>query len=545
MTDALTFSDIVKEIVSKGTTRGARTENDVDSQIGILRDSWEAMDSWINSTLCAQKGIHIPSLCKMTWEFLNGSGPASNEEVQMRPVFILTETFIRGLKLNSYQRPVLPSSTVPCEDINFSQVAIKHSNSLTKDVLFVALRDIIRKISEHVASGRCICLNLTVGKLNAKGRRVWFDFDPSAFAEMGGDVSDVAVPPVWERAQTPARVEPQEDSGRSEPRASSRGGAAISRDETKACRVGPGVAAAAAAVSEHGQMDALHRALVGTGGGGDACVEAAYQRLVSDMESEAKAMESMERSISERQAAVYGEADRRRAEHTAHTHIVQKAIKEHISRNEAARRLAEEARMKPSALSAAPILTRDAGVADILGATPLPPSVDEGLLTPRSLMVHRMRSRITDGGVRGKSKALADRGQLLSSLKEQIGAKESFAKSRKEAELEEERRYLEHVKAEMHLHTTYARSNELTKQRDLLAAWERDGHLKNLNKLKSLGPSAMHNYAREVLAPMNSTMAAGSISSSGGLSARSTSSSRAGYLSARRATGVGFDPRST
>jgi hypothetical protein len=90
----------------------------------------------------------------------------------------------------------------------------------------------------------------------------------------------------------------------------------------------------------------------------------------------------------------------------------------------------------------------------VLGASPPPPEVDESQLTPRSLMVHRMRSRITDGGIRGKSKGNPDRHHLLSILQGQIGAKESLARSRKEAELEEERRYIEHVKAEMHLHTT-------------------------------------------------------------------------------------------
>lgn len=273
-------------------------------------------------------------------------------------------------------------------------------------------------------------------------------------------------------------------------------------------------------------------------------MEAAYQRLLSNMERDAAATEAMERAISERQAAVYGQADRRKAEHKAHIHDIQRTIKDQMSENEARRRQAEEERMRPSSLSAAPILTRDAGVADILGASPLPPIVDESLLTPRSLMVHRMRSRITDGGVRGKSKATTDRAELLASLKEQIGSKESFAKSRKEAEKEEERRYLEHVKAEMHLHTTYSRSNELTKQRDLLTAWERDGHLKNLNKLRSLGPSAMQSYAREVLAPVNvATMAATSKGAGSEMTAMSLQRGTTGSISGRRSTGVGFDPR--
>ena len=38
-----------------------------------------------------------------------------------------------------YRKPVLPPNCAPCDELNLSQVAIKHSEALTKDVLFVAL----------------------------------------------------------------------------------------------------------------------------------------------------------------------------------------------------------------------------------------------------------------------------------------------------------------------------------------------------------------------------------------------------------------------
>jgi len=90
----------------------------------------------------------------------------------------------------------------------------------------------------------------------------------------------------------------------------------------------------------------------------------------------------------------------------------------------------------------------------------------------------------------------------------------------------------------------YARAAELSKQRDLLSAWERDGHLKNLNKLKALGPAAMRDYLRDTLAdatrPAVST-AKPLPASFGGQS----QSLRSGRSSSRPATGaaVGFDPR--
>ena len=43
-------------------------------------------------------------------------------------------------------------------------------------------------------------------------------------------------------------------------------------------------------------------------------------------------------------------------------------------------------------------------------------------------------------------------------------------------------------------------AESLEKQRNLLAAWERDQHVRNLKKLQPFGPGAMRLYARETLA---------------------------------------------
>jgi hypothetical protein len=107
----------------------------------------------------------------------------------------------------------------------------------------------------------------------------------------------------------------------------------------------------------------------------------------------------------------------------------------------------------------------------------------------------------------------------------------------------------------------YARAAELSKQRDLLAAWERDGHLKNLNKLKALGPAAMREYLGDTLGQGQTQ---GETQAAAAHSARASSMTsvklskmrpalgqtdalRSGRLSSRPGTGmaasVGFDPR--
>jgi hypothetical protein len=79
----------------------------------------------------------------------------------------------------------------------------------------------------------------------------------------------------------------------------------------------------------------------------------------------------------------------------------------------------------------------------------------------------------------------------------------------------------------------YERASELAKQRDLLAAWERDGHLRNMQKLKELGPTALREYVSEVMAPPPPASYSSSLSSS----------SFAASGASTTGAGVGFDPR--
>ena len=79
------------------------------------------------------------------------------------------------------------------------------------------------------------------------------------------------------------------------------------------------------------------------------------------------------------------------------------------------------------------------------------------------------------------------------------------------------------INMEMELYATRRQAESLEKQRNLLAAWERDQHVRNLKKLQPFGPGAMRLYARETLAKAG----AAQLASSGSAPALS----------------VGFDPR--
>jgi hypothetical protein len=119
MSEVASIEDLVKEISTSGL-KGNRSQYDIGSQMNILKQGWDAVDRWVSvdksqsscgcaqrfciyvhqitATMRARKGVHLPTLCKMTWEYLD---EPSGSEVRMRPVFVLTESFLRGLRLAS------------------------------------------------------------------------------------------------------------------------------------------------------------------------------------------------------------------------------------------------------------------------------------------------------------------------------------------------------------------------------------------------------------------------------------------------------------
>lgn len=77
----------------------------------------------------------------------------------------------------------LPETTA-IEEVNYSLLAIKFSNSLTKDMVFSGLRDTIKKIGDFIDRGYEVEIPFTFGTLTAKERRVKFEFSQSRLQEV-------------------------------------------------------------------------------------------------------------------------------------------------------------------------------------------------------------------------------------------------------------------------------------------------------------------------------------------------------------------------
>ena len=129
MAEVVRYEDLISEIITERCKGATPSKKFLDIQTKTLRESWSALNGWIKACMTKRKGIHIPTLCRMTWEFM--ADPQSGN-VRVRPVFVLTESFIRGLRLPNTRKPELPQTSAPCLDINYSKIAIKFSKNLTK-----------------------------------------------------------------------------------------------------------------------------------------------------------------------------------------------------------------------------------------------------------------------------------------------------------------------------------------------------------------------------------------------------------------------------
>lgn len=112
-------------------------------------------------------------------------------------------------------------------------------------------------------------------------------------------------------------------------------------------------------------------------------------------------------------------------------------------------------------------------------------------------------------------------------LAEQIRLNEKRRVTTREQTVQEEREYLDHIAMELDMQNAVDRAKHLEKQRVLLEAWERDGHIRNLKKLQACGAAAIQGYMET-----NLPDASGKLKTSG---------SNSGMLG----MSVGFDARGT
>ena len=127
---------------------------------------------------------------------------------------------------------------------------------------------------------------------------------------------------------------------------------------------------------------------------------------------------------------------------------------------------------------------------------------------------------------------------------------ERKARNKKETAAKE-RSYLERLSVEVELQEAVERSEHLEKQRALLEAWERDGHLRNLRKLTPFGSQSVKTYINTNMADtlpasmLESIGASKSTATSGFLSSSALPAPKPDTptLGAKLNMSIGYDPR--
>jgi len=170
--NAYTLQHVIQELVeerSNSTTGGTKAIPTGKEEIYI--SAWQSANQWLESRLKQRKGAELGLLGKFTWEFKREKG-----EISFRPLFILGSSFSKEHHIRS-QRVHYNQVLAPCEEINYSKLAIKFSKNLTKDLIFASLRDIIKKIGDFVDRFYEFQIEFSFGVLKSKQRKVQFEFN--------------------------------------------------------------------------------------------------------------------------------------------------------------------------------------------------------------------------------------------------------------------------------------------------------------------------------------------------------------------------------
>mmetsp|Transcript_13689 Transcript_13689/g.13753 ORF Transcript_13689/g.13753 Transcript_13689/m.13753 type:complete len:586 (-) Transcript_13689:190-1947(-) len=172
MSDGYTLDHILEECMAdKSGFRASSGPN-------FYEETWYAVNAWIESRLAKRKGATLGMLGTFTWETRVEDG-----ETLSRPIFLLSDSFVKNYHVKR-QRIHSVISTAPSEDINYSKIAIKFSKSLTKDMVFSGLRDIVKKIGEYIQRSYKFSVGFNFGALRSSEKKVKFDFNYARFAEI-------------------------------------------------------------------------------------------------------------------------------------------------------------------------------------------------------------------------------------------------------------------------------------------------------------------------------------------------------------------------
>jgi hypothetical protein len=140
------------------------------------RDVWAALCRWIVESIEKGKGVSIPYFLRLSWRLEEGIDTFPKS---YKPVWSFSENFMHAHKLLLHKhaaRHVEDSFWSKMEEINFSKIAYRYSQCLSKDIVFVLTRRFFTRLGHAIAEGQKVSLDVGVGTLVASDRKLNFFF---------------------------------------------------------------------------------------------------------------------------------------------------------------------------------------------------------------------------------------------------------------------------------------------------------------------------------------------------------------------------------
>mmetsp|Transcript_35059 Transcript_35059/g.74557 ORF Transcript_35059/g.74557 Transcript_35059/m.74557 type:complete len:525 (-) Transcript_35059:52-1626(-) len=168
--------------------RGAITKAGAASASATLADyqaCWDAFNRYISATLGKHLTLAFANFCKVGWRI----NESKQGKVKLRPHFQVTESWAQAYNLDIKGLPIASNRALTAvEEFNFSKAAIRFSQNLTKEVLFLGLRAIVQVLGDALASGQAVSINFEVGRLRGADKAVFFEFSPEIYVAAGLEV---------------------------------------------------------------------------------------------------------------------------------------------------------------------------------------------------------------------------------------------------------------------------------------------------------------------------------------------------------------------
>mmetsp|Transcript_119401 Transcript_119401/g.337817 ORF Transcript_119401/g.337817 Transcript_119401/m.337817 type:complete len:531 (-) Transcript_119401:243-1835(-) len=172
--------------------KGPALRHGVDDGVGGYRQVWDAFNRYLTSAMDKRQTLSVQNFAKIGWK-VEEQGNAG-KGARLRPHFHFVECFMRAHGVNARSHASLPDKVLTqIEEFNFSKAAIRFSQNLTKENVFIGLRGIIQQLGEAFSSGQPISVDFEVGTLMSSNNDIRFLFIAEYYLKEGLKVPDGAV----------------------------------------------------------------------------------------------------------------------------------------------------------------------------------------------------------------------------------------------------------------------------------------------------------------------------------------------------------------